>query len=382
MKRTLHRQPQSPVTTARGVKPLTRLLLFVRAGGICEFDGCNRYLLEHHVTLTEGVFAEMAHIVAFKPDGPRGRSGARPVDINDVRNLMLLCPTCHKLIDDCPDDYTREALEKYKSSHEKRIRYMTSLSPDRKTAVVILKAPIGGQTVAVPFDQVVDATAPRYPNNREGTIIDLTGIADSGAAFIQAAKDTIARDVDRFLSANGEGHKADHLSIFALAPMPLLAFLGRRLSNKIPSEVYQRHRDIENWTWKRSGPPVKYVFRRRRAGRGSISLILSLSGVIPLNALPATGRGSVYEITLQGATPKPTYLRTRRDLEGFRIVYQEALGTIIQNHGLVKTINLFPAVPAPVAFLCGRELLPKVHPKLRIYDYDKTKGGFKFTLEV
>jgi hypothetical protein len=382
MKPSLDPQSTAPIFTARGVKPLTRLLLFVRAGGHCEFDGCNRYLLEHHVTLTEGVFAEMAHIVAFKPDGPRGRSGARPVDISDVRNLMLLCPTCHKLIDDHPGDYTREALEKYKTSHEKRIRHVTALGPDRKTEVLILKAPIRGDTVAVPFDQVVDATAPRYPSSREGTIIDLTSISDEDTAFIRAAKDTIARDVERFLGASGQGHKADHVSIFALAPMPLLVFLGRQLSNKIPSDVYQRHRDTEDWTWKRSGPPVKYVLKRRRSGRGNIALILSLSGAVPLNALPKGRSGTVYEITLQGATPKPTYLRTRRDLESFRLVYQEALGTIIQNHGLVKSIDLFPAVPAPVAVLCGRELLPKVHPRLRVYDYDKTKDGFKFTLEV
>jgi hypothetical protein len=284
------------------------------------------------------------------------------------------------LIDDRPEDYTRETLEKYKASHEKRLRHVTDLGPDRKTAVLILKAPIGGDTVAVPFDQVVEATAPRYPSSREGTISDLTSISDQGPAFIETAKDTIARDVERFLGASGEGFKADHLSIFALAPIPLLVFLGRQLSNKIPADVYQRHRDTENWTWKRSGPPVKYVFKRRRSGNGSIALILSLSGEVPLDALP-TG-GTVYEITLHDATPKPTYLRTRRDLEDFRLVYQEALGTIIKNHGLVKTIDVFPAVPAPVAILCGRELLPKVHPRLRVYDYDKTKDGFKFTLEV
>ena len=85
---------------------MNRLLLFVRAGGRCEFDGCNKDLLKHHVTLKEGNFAEMAHIVAFKPEGPRGKGGRRPAQINDVRNLMLLCPQCHKLIDDHPDDYT------------------------------------------------------------------------------------------------------------------------------------------------------------------------------------------------------------------------------------------------------------------------------------
>jgi hypothetical protein len=75
-------------------------------------------------------------------------------------------------------------------------------------------------------------------------------------------------------------------------------------------------------------------------------------------------------------------LRLRQDLENFRIVYQEALATIIKTHGLVEAIDLFPAVPAPIAILCGRELLAKVHPRLRVYDYNKNTGGFSFALEV
>lgn len=49
------------VVVSRSIKDLTRLLLFVRAGGRCEFDGCNDYLLQHPLTLTPGNFAQMAH---------------------------------------------------------------------------------------------------------------------------------------------------------------------------------------------------------------------------------------------------------------------------------------------------------------------------------
>src|SRR6266478_4074388 len=112
-------KPKSPVIRVdRKVQPLTKLLLFVHAGGRCEFDGCNDYLLEHPLTLKAGNFARVAHIVAFKPEGPRGKSELRPRDINNICNLMLLCPKCHKLIDDHPSDYTRAALEEYKKTHE------------------------------------------------------------------------------------------------------------------------------------------------------------------------------------------------------------------------------------------------------------------------
>jgi SMODS-associated and fused to various effectors sensor domain len=383
MREQINRKSPSPVVTARKVPPLTRLLLFVRAGGRCEFDGCNQFLLEDFLTLTEDIFAEMAHIVAFRPGGPRGRSGARPPQINSATNLMLLCSKHHKLIDKRWRDWSRATLESYKAEHERRIRHLTELGPDRKTAVLILRAPIGGQTVAVPFDHLVEATAPLYPSRREPTIIDLTGIDDTSPSFLRTAADTIARDVRRFFEQGGEGHNASHVSVFALAPMPLLIALGRQLTSKVPADVYQRHRHPENWTWKKGGRPVNYLMKRRKTGSGGVGLLIYLSGRIPISALPSeVRRKTLYEITVRGVAPNPTFLRTRQDLDRFRIIYQQALGMIIQRHGLQATIDLFPAVPAPVAVLCGRELLPKVHPKLRVYDYEKTKGGFRFALEV
>jgi hypothetical protein len=374
----------TPVTHVRAIAPLTRLLLFVRAGGRCEFDGCNKDVLRHHVTLTEGIFGQMAHIVAFKVEGPRGKAGRRPVDINDIRNLMLMCPPCHKLVDHHPEKYSRRTLVEYKRVHEKRIRYVTALGPDRGTTVLILKSRIGGEVVQVPSNQIVEATAPRYPISSDPTEIDLSVISDLGTAFLNAAKDEIARRVSRFFEEGGEGHRAQHLSIFALAPMPLLVFFGKQLSNKVPSDLYQRHRDTEGWTWKKRGKPVQYHVRARRSGkRGRVALVLSLSGAIPLTALPQECRdATIYEITLKGAEPRTTFLQTRQDLDGFRMAYQEALGLILKKHGLVSTVDLFPAVPAPIAVLCGRELLPKVHPALRVHDYDKKTGGFTFALEV
>lgn len=372
--------------THRKLRPDVRLRLYVEAGGRCEFDGCNKYLLEDPLTLTPGNYGQAAHIVAFRPGGPRGRDGIRPRDINEVGNLMLLCSTSHKTIDDHPTDYTRDGLREYKRSHEARIKHLTGLGPDRKTAVFVLKAPINGHTVSIPFDHVYEATAPRYPTRRDPLAVDLTTITDRGPAFLRAARDTVKDAVDRFLGPGGEGRVAGHASIFALAPIPLLVFLGRELTNKVPTDVFQRHRDTEKWTWKKGGPAVRYAVRRLRRGsrRGKVVLILALSGTIRVRDLPESmARGAtIYTITLAGQTPRPTFLRTRRDLEGFRTAFQEVVGRIAKHHGRLRAIDLFPAVPAPVAVLCGRELLPKVHPALRVWDQDKAKGGFTFQLEV
>lgn len=384
VKTSARRRVSSPVVRARGIRDLTRLALFVRAGGRCEFDGCNRYLLEHHVTLAEGNFGQMAHIVAFRQEGPRGR-GLRPASINSVDNLMLLCPGCHKLIDDHPGDYSRQALEEYKANHEARIKHVTDLGPDRKTAVLVLQGRIAGQTVKVPFNQVIEATAPRYPMTRDPLTIDLTGNPIFNEAFVQTACETITARVSEFFRPEGEGARAGHVSVFALAPIPLLVWLGRQITNKVATDVYQRHRDTEDWTWKTSGSPVSYTVRRVRKGTTrKVAVILSLSGTVSLSDLPGDVRRSstIYEISLKNQVPRPTFLRLRTDLEAFRSVYQELLGRIVATHGLVRSIDLFPAIPAPIAVLCGRELLPKVHPALRVFDYDKANGGFTFQLEA
>ncbi len=377
---------KSPVIeVTRKVKDLTRLLLFVRAGGRCEFDGCNKYLLENPLTLTEGNFAQMAHVVAFRAAGPRGQDGERPLDINRIENLLLLCHADHKEIDDHPARYTRKALEAYKAAHESRIRHVTSLGPNRKTAVLVFKARIGDHTVSVPFDQVIEATSPRFPTSTHPPTIDLTEIPVADGAFLKTAMGTIKHRLNVLFGPEGEATTAGHLSVFALGPIPLLICLGRNLSNKVPSDLFQRHRDTENWTWKGNGKAAEYQIRLLKSGKKDrVAVVMSLSGRLRLKDLPTEAiKGStVYELTLKGQVPNPTFLRQRQDLERFRLAFQRLIATILDKHGLVPTIDLFPAIPAPVAVLCGRELLPKVHPKLRIFDFDKAQSGFRFKLEV
>lgn len=371
----------------RHIDEKVRRLLLVVAGGNCQFMGCNDYLMEHHLTLTPGNFAQVAHIVAFKRNGPRGGEPVRPDDINEIGNLMLLCPKCHKLIDDHPINYLRETLEEMKNAHEQRIKLVTSMGPEMRTALVTFQAPIGGQHIDIHIDDIRKALSPRYPVSRLGTAIDLSALTGATEVnMISVAQELIQKRLEVLFQANGEADKAGHVSVFAIGPISMLVMLGSKLSNKIPTDFFQRHRDTENWTWKTEGSPVKYKFIRRIKGPsdGPVALMLSLSGTIDISALPDkfVKDGSVYEIILSSQTPDPTFLEKRSDLEAFRIIYQEALGTIMKEHGAIDKIALFPAIPAPVAILCGRERLPKVHPTLNVYDYDRNVDGFNFQMEV
>jgi hypothetical protein len=109
-----------------------------------------------------------------------------------------------------------------------------------------------------------------------------------------------------------------------------------------------------------------------------------LSGKVSDKGLPSSidSTYSLYELTLRNVTPTPTFLNCAESLDAFRVAYQGALAELLKHHGSVPAIDLFPAIPAPIAVLCGRELLPKVHPQLRVYDNDKHKGGFTYQLTL
>lgn len=374
--------PKSPVTpVSRKLKEATRILLAVAAGGRCEFSGCNDYLFEHPLTLRAGNFSENAHIVAFSRQGPRGRSGKRPKDVNSIANLMLLCQRCHKHIDDNPTDLSVKTLEAYKAEHERRIRHVTGLAPNMKTTVVELKAKIAGQNIDIPIDHVTEAVAPRWPTKKNSYKVDLTELEHDDDSFVATAEKNIASKCRRFYE-DEVAAETRHISLFALAPIHLLIYLGTRLSNKIPVDFYQRHRDGTNpWVWKKEpGPAVSYALRKLQEGSeaSKAAIVLSLSGTVHRSQLPpAIDAGyTIYEITLEGRTPAPDFLRRSEDLEGFRRCYRELLAQIRQAHPGATHLALFPAVPAPVAVACGYDLLPKVDPHLEVYDNDRARGGF------
>jgi len=376
----------SPIKRVRKIPELTRLTLFVRAGGRCEFDGHNKYLLEHPLTLTEINLGEAAHIVAFKEGGPRGETDQRPIDIHNIDNLMLLCLDCHKLIDDHPDQYTVAVLKEYKKKHEDRIHYITGLSKDLKTTIVQLKAKVNDQAVDIPVAHVIEAVAPRYPSDTHGFVIDLTGIQGNDDSYYKTAMQTIKTRLDSLYSPSMDVDQTRHISLFAMGPIPTLAYLGSRMSNKIPVDFYQRHRDSKNWIWKRQGAPAEYDFQLIRSGidTKSVALLISLSGKVHLEHLPemVDEKFYLYEISLKDRQPNPDFLKQREDLQRFETIYRLSLAQIMSTHGKLDSLHIFPAVPAPIAVVCGYELLPKVYPTIVVHDYDKSVGGFTYSIRI
>jgi len=94
-------------------------ILLLRSGGRCAFPGCSKLLVQDGQNGDDpSIIGEMAHIVAEKREGPRGKHELSDEERNGHRNLILLCRDHHKIVDDQPLTYSIPVLREMKVVHE------------------------------------------------------------------------------------------------------------------------------------------------------------------------------------------------------------------------------------------------------------------------
>jgi hypothetical protein len=90
---------------------------------MCAFPGCEQSLIQEGTDLDDPVVTgEIAHIVAYESDGPRGDDSFPEKERNKHTNLVLLCREHHKLIDAQWKTYSVPVLHAMKQAHEESNR--------------------------------------------------------------------------------------------------------------------------------------------------------------------------------------------------------------------------------------------------------------------
>ncbi len=367
-----------------------RLQLWVKSAGRCEFQGCNQPVWYNGLTLSEGNFAEVAHIIASSADGPRGNQDSEELQI-EFSNLMLLCQRCHKEIDDNPERYSAELLQSWKQQHEDRIEIQTSYPEDiYKSTVLIVNVNIGNRIVPINLEAARNAMFPKYPADRKGINIsksDFDRFGDSN--YWEAFAKDINRKIKYYFEEGINEVKVKHLSVFAIGPMPLLIYLGRCIGDTIPTDLYQSHRNIadtnQTWSWQKGEKTrTSYIINKIRMVKNSdkVALVLALSDTIKSDKYDTfvDESFSIYEITID--EPSPHFLKTREQLEHFSYEYRKLLNQIQAKHGRNCRILLLPAVPISVAVECGRAILPTKDPIISVCEYYRESTGFKEVLRI
>ena len=97
-------------------------ILCTCSGNRCALPDCRRILVEGKTEYdSAALLGFMAHIVGENPDSARYSKDMPIKEKNSYNNLLLLCGSCHKKIDNQENTYTVEKLHKIKQEHEKWI---------------------------------------------------------------------------------------------------------------------------------------------------------------------------------------------------------------------------------------------------------------------
>jgi hypothetical protein len=356
-------------------------LLWGIAAGRCEFEGCNRPLWKNDLTQDVRVVGEKAHIRAFSTRGPRGRAGIGDEDVNTIENLMLLCPICHVTIDrgDGPTRYGVERLRAMKSTHEARINVACNVAADRASHVLMYATHIGAHH-AMPT--LADAslavlTRRRYPAS---TTLDLSTRDGADPSididFWRRETDRLTRQFDRQVRQPSERGEIKHLSVFALAPQPLLIKLGSLLGDITPVDTYQRHREPPTWEWPPEARPIAFEIREPKNTNGPAALVLSISATITRDRIERVlgADACIWSVTIPA--PHNDAVKSAATLGAFRSSLRPMLDQIKAAHGHRTTLHVFPAVPVSLAVELGRVRMPKADMPWLLYDEQSSLGGF------
>lgn len=379
--------PDEAEEVTRYISPTVTAMLWGRAGGRCEFAGCNDPLWRSPVTQEAVNIAQRAHIYSFSSDGPRGNAGVAADALNAIDNLLLVCPTCHLKIDQAPDGgrYTVSVLREMKARHEQRIEVVTGIAPDHRSHVVLYGANIGDHSSPRLMTDAATAMFPsRYPASAApislGTWDSPTN--DRNEEFWRTEAASLRNHFERRVRDPLARGEIEHLSVFALAPQPLLVLLGTFLGDITPANVFQRHREPPSWSWPAAEITPDFLLNEPATTHGPPALVLALSATITRdrieNVLGPTA--SVWEVTVEH--PHNEMTKSREQLGRFRAAIRTQLDRIKAAHGQTTPVHIFPAASAAMAVELGRVRMPKADSPWLVYDQVNARGGFIHALSI
>lgn len=372
-----------------------KLRLWVKAGGRCTI--CKEYLLEAPNTAVEVPVGEAAHIVGREDTSrsPRGLDSLPKAERDLATNLMLACPNCHNEIDkpEVAKFLDASYLRQKKVEHENEILHQTGLSSDQRTTVIRMIGDIRKAPIALPRDtaiQTVLKSSNRFPKflpsyYHDGVEIDLRQIPgeyDLPAPYYEICTKYIDQEIEQRIKpgiANGDIH---HLSVFAIARLPLLVYLGFKLDDGVASDVYQRHRATENWCWPQDDADANFhtsLLHQRDSAHGV--LITNLSGSTPVKDLPENLQDSTTWVLEPNTDPSEDLFIAPQVLQKFSDEVRRLFTRIETTHKSMDTLHVFGAMPLSAAVKFGMALkAPELRPKIVLYD--RSPGGYTPALEV
>ncbi len=175
------------------IKLITIKRLYAKSSNQCAFPKCPSPIIVEGI-----VVGDICHIRARRKNGPRYDATLSIAERDGYDNLLLLCKTCHKLIDSDPIRYHPEALSRIKHQHEERgfyeitpqLAHEAQLIAESVTNKPTVSARASGQGVSIAINGDVKApitvnqqaaqkpSASKYPKNSIGADANMAGYVD------------------------------------------------------------------------------------------------------------------------------------------------------------------------------------------------------------
>lgn len=362
----------------------TILELWSKAGGRCEFRGCNKPLYEEGLTCAKVNLSNIAHIIASSPDGPRGDIVLSPLLARDINNLMLMCKEHHNdILDKFKEQYTRDELLKMKKEHESRIEAATSILPEMKSKIIAYSASVGKRAIHLSAAGFANTLFPgKYP---DGDVIKLdlsSSWSDDEKIFWDVESAHLKKEFKEKVRPLLQDGKIGHLSIFALAPQPLLMLLGSLFTDIYSADVFHLNRAEQNWRWQKDYEPAKFFVKEPSVINKIPVLNFSLSGIIDDSRISKMfeDKCDVWTITVEN--PQPDFLKAKNQLCAFKDSTRMLLEKIKSKYPHGTMLNVFPAMPAALNVEFGRLILPRADMPMKIYNSSDNTADFEYALTI
>ncbi len=388
-KSTAHAAPAAavPKEVSRSIPVSVQCLLWGKAAGRCEFTGCNQPLWKSSVTQEQINVAEKAHIYSFSSGGARGNAGVAAGDLHDLSNLMLVCHACHRKIDRTSDGgrYTVSLLQQMKAKHEGRIEVASAIAPEKSSHVLLYGANIGDHSSPLNYSEAASALFPdRYPAADRAIELSVhnSSCCERDDRFWRNEAFELRRKFDRQVRLPAAEGEIQHLSVFALAPQPLLILLGSLLGDIVPCDVYQRHREPTTWEWPQDGETPLFLLRRPDWIEDSAALVFEVSATVCAERIRQVLGASVSIWSIGVASAHNDVVKSRRQKAEFRALVRTVLDQIKTAHGQGETLHVFPAMPVSLAVEAGRVRMPKADMPWIVYDQVAPRAGFVAALTI
>jgi hypothetical protein len=108
---------ESNMAIRKSIPNETKLRLFSASAGHCQNPDCLKPLFPEEIGGDKHI-AEMAHVIPHGETGPRHEERpAEEFEPDTFENLILLCPTCHTIIDKAPESFPRVMILGWKRNH-------------------------------------------------------------------------------------------------------------------------------------------------------------------------------------------------------------------------------------------------------------------------